>query len=45
VALRAMAVGAWVSMATAGPAAWQVLAEGRGHRCGRPAGTLVQIRG
>ena len=44
VALRAMATGAWVVVATARPAAWQVLARAAGEGPdGRPA-PLVQIR-
>ncbi len=43
-ALRAMATGAWVVVATARPAAWQVLAKAAGEGPdGRPA-PLVQIR-
>jgi hypothetical protein len=44
VALRAMAVGAWVVIATGRPAAWQVLQKAAGTGAdGRPA-PLVQIR-
>jgi len=44
VALRAMAVGAWVVIATGRPAAWQVLQKAAGNGPdGRPA-PLVQIR-
>jgi hypothetical protein len=43
-ALRAMATGAWVVVATARPAAWQVLAKAAGEgQDGRPV-PLVQIR-
>ncbi|WP_130345830.1 hypothetical protein [Herbihabitans rhizosphaerae] len=44
VALRAMAVGAWIVVATGRPAAWQVLAKAAGTGPdGRPA-PVVQIR-
>jgi hypothetical protein len=44
VALRAMAIGAWVVVATERPAAWQVLAKAAGNGPdGRPV-PLVQIR-
>ncbi|PRX43971.1 hypothetical protein B0I33_113137 [Prauserella shujinwangii] len=44
VALRAMAVGAWVVVATGRPAAWQVLSNAAGTQPnGRPS-PLVQIR-
>ncbi|HET6503548.1 MAG TPA: hypothetical protein VFG87_22590 [Amycolatopsis sp.] len=44
VALRAMAVGAWVVIATGRPAAWQVLPQAAGNQPnGRPS-PLVQIR-
>jgi hypothetical protein len=44
VALRAMAVGAWVVIATGRPAAWQVLQKAAGNGAdGRPS-PLVQIR-
>ena len=44
VALRAMAIGAWVVVATERPAAWQVLAKAAGTGPGRTASPLVQIR-
>ncbi|GAB3580725.1 hypothetical protein GCM10027445_51520 [Amycolatopsis endophytica] len=43
VALRAMAVGAWVTIATGRPAAWQVLPKAAGQSNGRPS-PLVTIR-
>ncbi|MER6877471.1 hypothetical protein ABT279_45700 [Amycolatopsis sp. NPDC000673] len=43
VAMRAMATGAWVVVATGRPAAWQVLQQAAGSRDRRPS-PLVQIR-
>jgi hypothetical protein len=44
VALRAMAVGAWVVVATGRPAAWQVLARAAGNGPDNQPVPLVQIR-
>jgi hypothetical protein len=44
VALRAMAVGAWIVIATGRPTAWQVLSKAAGNQAnGRPS-PLVQVR-
>ncbi|MCU1422658.1 MAG: hypothetical protein JWN36_2309 [Microbacteriaceae bacterium] len=44
VALRAMAVGAWVVVATGRPAAWQVLSKAAGTQPNGGPSPLVQIR-
>lgn len=44
VALRAMAVGAWVVVATGRPAAWQVLPNAAGRQANGQPSPLVQIR-